>query len=76
MDNGQIILFQTQDGETKNEVRLVNETVWLTASQMAELFQRNRSTIQRHIKQSYDGHNAYICALDKKNLLNLQDIIQ
>lgn len=50
MDNGQIILFQTQGGETKIEVRLSNETVWLTADQMAELFQRNKSTISRHIK--------------------------
>ncbi len=50
MDNGQIILFQTQGGETKIEVRLANETVWLTADQMAELFQRNKSTISRHIK--------------------------
>lgn len=50
MDNGQIILFQTQGRETKIEVRLSNETVWLTADQMAELFQRNKSTISRHIK--------------------------
>lgn len=50
MDNGQIILFQTQGGETKIEVRLANESVWLTADQMAELFQRNKSTISRHIK--------------------------
>ena len=54
MDNGQIILFQTQGGETKIEVRLSNETVWLTANQMVELFQRDRSTIQRHIKRIYD----------------------
>ena len=38
MDNGQIILFQTQGGETKIEVRLANETVWLTADQMVEFF--------------------------------------
>ena len=54
MDSGQIILFQTQSGETKIEVRLANESVWLTADQMAELFQRDRSTIQRHIKRIYD----------------------
>ena len=54
MDNGQIILFQAQGGETKIEVRLSNDTVWLTADQMAELFQRDRSTIQRHIKRIYD----------------------
>ena len=54
MDKGQIILFQTQGGETKIEVRLANESVWLTADQMAELFQRDRTTIQRHIKRIYD----------------------
>ena len=54
MDSGQIILFQTQSGETKIEVRLSNETVWLTADQMAELFQRNKSTISRHIKNIYE----------------------
>ena len=53
MNNGQIILFQTQGGETKIEVRLANESMWLTADQMAELFQRNRSTIQRYIKRIY-----------------------
>ena len=50
MDSGQIILFQTQGGETKIEARLANKSVWLTADQMAELFQRNKSTISRHIK--------------------------
>ena len=47
-------MFQTQSGETKIEVRLSNETVWLTADQMAELFQRNKSTISRHIKNIYE----------------------
>ena len=56
MDNGQIILFQTQGGDTKIEVRLANDTVWLTADQMAELFQRDRSTIQRHIKKIYSDN--------------------
>ena len=51
MDKGQIILYQTPDGESKIEVRLENDTVWLSADQMAELFQRNKSTISRHIKK-------------------------
>ena len=38
MDKGQIILYQTPDGESKIEVRLENDTVWLSADQMAELF--------------------------------------
>lgn len=55
MDNGEIILFQTQGRETKIEVRLSNETIWLTADQMVESFQCDRSTIQRHIKRIYDA---------------------
>jgi len=54
MDNGQIILFQTQGGETKIEVLLANESMWLTADQMVGLFQRDRFTIQRHIKRIYN----------------------
>ncbi len=53
-DKGQIILYQTQDGESKIEVTLAGETVWLTADQMALLFQRNKSTISRHIKNVLD----------------------
>ena len=50
MDKGQVILYQTPDGESKIEVRLENDTVWLSADQMAELFQQNKSTISRHVK--------------------------
>ena len=41
---GNILLYQTEDGQTKIEVTLANDTVWLTVDQMAELFQRNKST--------------------------------
>ena len=51
---GQILLYQTQDGESRIEVTLANETVWLTMDQMAELFQRNKSTISRHIKNIFE----------------------
>ena len=53
-DKGQIILYQTEDGDSKIEVTLANETVWLTADQMAELFQRNKSTVSRHIKNIFE----------------------
>lgn len=49
-NTGEILLYQTADGVSKIEVTLVNETVWLTLDQMAELFQRNKSTISRHVK--------------------------
>ena len=53
-EKGQILLYQTPDGESRIEVRLQNETVWLSLDQMAELFQRNKSTISRHIKNVFD----------------------
>jgi len=53
-DKGQILLFQTSDGESRIEVRLHDETVWLSLDQMAELFQRNKSTISRHIKNVFE----------------------
>ena len=49
-NTGEIILYQAADGTSKIEVTLQNETVWLTLDQMAELFQRNKSTISRHVK--------------------------
>ena len=53
-DKGQILLYQTSDGESRIEVRLQGETVWLSLDQMAELFQRNKSTISRHIKNVFE----------------------
>ena len=50
MDKGQFLLYQTPDGDSQIEVKLRNDTVWLSLDQMAELFQRNKSTISRHIK--------------------------
>ena len=55
MDNrGEIIIYQTEDGLTKINVNLQNETVWLSLDQMAELFQRDKSTISRHIKNVFN----------------------
>ena len=44
-ENNQIIIYQTEDGQTQVDVRLENETVWLTQAQMAELFQTDRTSI-------------------------------
>lgn len=52
---GNLLLYQTEDGQTKIEVTLANDTVWLTADQMVELFQRNKSTISRHIKNVFES---------------------
>ena len=53
MEDNKIIIYQTEDGQTQIDVRLENETVWLTQSQMAELFQTDRTSIVRHINNIY-----------------------
>ena len=55
MDNkSQIIIYQTETGETKLDVRLENETVWLTQKLMAELFQTTPQNITIHLKNIFD----------------------
>ena len=55
MDNyGEIIIYQTEDGLTKLDVRMEDETVWLTQQQMAELFQTSRTNVVDHIKNIYE----------------------
>ncbi|CAN5386519.1 virulence RhuM family protein [soil metagenome] len=52
--NPNILLYQTEDGRTKLEVRLENETVWLTQEQVSDLFQRERSVITKHINNVFN----------------------
>lgn len=59
MYNYQITLYQTQGDETKIMVWLANEAMWQTADQMEELLQRDRSTIQRHIKRVYQNDEVF-----------------
>jgi prophage maintenance system killer protein len=49
MEDRKIVIYQSEDGQTQIDVRLENETVWLTQAQMAELFQKDQSVIARHI---------------------------
>lgn len=52
-DKGEIVIYQTQDGITKLDVRLDGDTVWLSQEQMAQLFERDKSVITRHISNIY-----------------------
>ena len=52
--SSQVILYQTEDGKTRLEVRFKGETAWLTQAQMAELFQRERSVITKHILNVFE----------------------
>lgn len=53
MEDNKIVIYQTEDGQTRIDVRLENGTVWLTQAQMAELFQTDRTSIVRHINNIY-----------------------
>ena len=53
-NNGEIIIYRTEDGRTQLEVRLENENVWLSQQQMSELFQTSRTNIVEHIKHIFE----------------------
>lgn len=53
-NQGEIVIYQTDDGDTKIDVRFIDETVWLTRKQMAELFQSSRINIVEHIGHIYE----------------------
>jgi len=54
MDKGEIVLYQSSDGTISMDVVIENETVWLPLDRMATLFQRDKSTISRHIRNVFD----------------------
>ena len=54
MEENKIIIYQTEDGQTQIDVRLENDTVWLTQAQMAELFQKDQSVVARHLNNAYN----------------------
>ena len=51
--NSEFLLYQTEDGQTKIDVKIEGETVWLAQAQMVELFQRDKSVISKHIKNVF-----------------------
>lgn len=54
MDNyGEMLIYQTEDGLTKIDVNMYDETVWLSIDQMAELFQRDKSVIGKHVRNIF-----------------------
>lgn len=53
-NHGEILIYQTDEGSTNIEVKVYDETVWLTQQQMADLFQTSRTNVVEHIKHIYD----------------------
>ena len=58
MDNNEIdnkiVIYQTEDGRTQLDVKLENETVWLTQAQLVQLFDSSKANVSEHIKHIYE----------------------
>mgnify|MGYP002432964901 FL=1 len=54
MEDNQVIIYQSEDGETRIDVKFTGETVWLSQQQMADLYQSSRSNVVEHIKHIYE----------------------
>ena len=52
--SSEILLYQTEDGQIKIQVRLEHETIWLTQAEMVKLFQTSKSNISEHIKHIFE----------------------
>ena len=57
MQESNLLMYTTEDGSTKIEATFVNDTVWLSLEKIAELFQRDKSTVSRHIKNFLQKEN-------------------
>lgn len=69
MENkSQLIIYQTEDGKTKLEVRLEHRSIWLTQSAMAELFQTTPQNITLHLKEIYNTGELSLDATCKESL--------
>ena len=66
MEENIIVIYQTQDGQTQIDVRLENDTVWLTQKQIAELFGTKRPAITKHLKNIYSSEE-----LDEKSTCSI-----
>jgi hypothetical protein len=71
--NSQFVLYQTEDGQTRLEVRLDGETVWLSQKLMAELFKTSQQNISQHISSVYKEEELMLAATHKKFLLVRQE---
>ena len=65
-EKGEIIIYQTDNGTTNIEVKLENETVWLTQQQLVELYQSSKSNVSEHIKHIFEEGELDECAVVRK----------
>jgi hypothetical protein len=73
MNNEQIIIYQTADGQTAIDVKLVEETLWVTLNQLATLFERDKSVISRHLKNIFQEQELNRSSVVAKNATTATD---
>jgi len=71
MKGNQIIIYNTEDGETKIDLKVFDETVWLNQMEIAELFQTTKQNISKHIKAIFEDGE-----LDEKGTVNYKLTVQ
>ncbi len=72
-NEGEILIYQSEDGNTRINVRLQNETVWLTQMQMTELFQTTKQNVSLHIKNIFDEGELVRNSVVKESLTTASD---
>ena len=70
---GENVLYRTEDRQTRLEMRLEGQTVWLSLNQLAELFQRGKSVISKHLKNIFEEGEL---SAEKRMYLKLRDIFK
>lgn len=70
---GEVVVYEAPDGEVRVDVRLDRETVWLSLNQMAELFERDKSVISRHLRNVFDSRELEREAVVAKNATTAAD---
>jgi len=73
LPGGQIIIYQTENGETKLDVRFENETVWLSQMQLCELFDKSKATVSEHIKHIFEEEELIEDSVVRKFRTTAQD---
>ncbi|HLX52692.1 MAG TPA: virulence RhuM family protein [Aquella sp.] len=73
MDNSNILIYQTEDGQTRIETLMIDETVWLTQAQMVELFQTSKQNISLHIKNIFSENELQEISVVKDYLTTAPD---
>lgn len=75
MDENKVIIYTTSDGQTKIDVRLEDETLWLTHTQMCELYQTSIANVVEHIKYIYGGRKQPVGISDRFEKRVAEDLI-